>query len=87
MESAFLHFDFGRSFSTSDREITELLRQGVPVDAAVPAGGIAAGLAVGADRADRGPLRSRGGFDPRRDADPEGAHARPGLGDQRRRDP
>jgi peptide/nickel transport system permease protein len=47
MESAFLHFDFGRSFSTSDREVTELMRQGLPVDAAVLAGGIVTGLALG----------------------------------------
>ena len=33
LQSAFLHFDFGRS-STSGREIEELIRQGLPADPA-----------------------------------------------------
>jgi peptide/nickel transport system permease protein len=47
VERAFLHFDFGRSYATG-RPVAVLMREGVPVDAALLAGGIVAGLAVGA---------------------------------------
>jgi peptide/nickel transport system permease protein len=47
VERAFLHFDFGRSFATG-RPVAVLMREGLPADAALLAGGIAAGLALGA---------------------------------------
>jgi peptide/nickel transport system permease protein len=48
MERAFLHFDFGRASSASDRPVAELMRLGLPVDLALMAGGIVAGLVLGA---------------------------------------
>ena len=46
LQSAFLHFDFGRS-STSGREIEELIRQGLPADLSLLGGGMFFGLLGG----------------------------------------
>ena len=46
LQNAFLHFDFGRS-RTSGREIEDLIRQGLPADLSLLAGGIACGLIGG----------------------------------------
>jgi peptide/nickel transport system permease protein len=46
LQSAFLHFDFGRS-RTSGREIEELIRQGLPADLSLLLGGLAIGLVAG----------------------------------------
>jgi peptide/nickel transport system permease protein len=46
LQRAFLHFDFGTS-ATSGREIEQLIREGVPADISLLAGGIAVGLIAG----------------------------------------
>ena len=46
LQSAFLHFDFGRS-ATSGREIEELIRQGLPADLSLLGGALAFGLLGG----------------------------------------
>ena len=46
LQSAFLHFDFGRS-STTGREIEELIRQGLPADLSLLGGGLFFGLLGG----------------------------------------
>ena len=47
LESAFLHFDFGSSTTASNREVETLIRQGLPVDLSLLAGGLAVGLSGG----------------------------------------
>ena len=46
LQSAFLHFDFGRS-ATSGREIGELIRQGLPADLSLLGGALVFGLGTG----------------------------------------
>ena len=46
LQHAFLHFDFGQSF-TSRREISELIRQGLPADLSLLGGALVVGLAGG----------------------------------------
>ena len=43
----FLHGDFGRSWSTSGREVAELLRNGIGADVSLMVGGLAVGLLGG----------------------------------------
>jgi peptide/nickel transport system permease protein len=45
---AFLHFDFGRSQSGSERPVADLIREGLPADVSLLAGGLLFGLAAGA---------------------------------------
>ncbi|HEY6762213.1 MAG TPA: ABC transporter permease [Baekduia sp.] len=47
LERAFLHFDFGRSQQGSGRPVADLIREGVPADVSLLAGGLAFGLLVG----------------------------------------
>src|SRR3954452_21600568 len=47
LERAFLHFDFGRSTSVGQRDVAEMIRQGLPADLYLLAGGVAFGLIVG----------------------------------------
>jgi peptide/nickel transport system permease protein len=47
MERAFLHLDFGRSYA-SGRPVATHMREGLPVDVALLAGGLVTGLALGA---------------------------------------
>jgi peptide/nickel transport system permease protein len=47
VEGAFLHLDFGRSYATG-RPVAVHMREGLPADAALLAGGVVAGLALGA---------------------------------------
>ncbi len=47
LQAAFLHFDFGTSSTASNREIEELIRQGLPVDLSLLGGGLAVGLLTG----------------------------------------
>jgi peptide/nickel transport system permease protein len=47
LERAFLHFDFDRARSGSAREVNELVREGLPADIVLFAGGLATGLALG----------------------------------------
>ena len=46
LQNAFLHFDFGTS-STSRREVSELLRQGLPADLSLLCGALVFGLGTG----------------------------------------
>ena len=46
LQSAFLHFDFGVS-RTGNREVQDLIRQGLPADLSLLAGGLAVGLLTG----------------------------------------
>ena len=46
LQSAFLHFDFGVS-RTGNREVQDLIRQGLPADLSLLAGGLAIGLLTG----------------------------------------
>ena len=45
--SAFLHFDFGVSRTGSNREVQDLIRQGLPADLSLLAGGLTVGLVTG----------------------------------------
>src|SRR3954463_13453305 len=47
MQGAFLHLDFGRS-SASGRPVSTHMREGLPADAALLAGGLVVGLGLGA---------------------------------------
>ncbi|MFL5843923.1 MAG: ABC transporter permease subunit [Solirubrobacteraceae bacterium] len=47
LERAFLHFDFDRSNAGSQRPVSALMREGLPVDAVLLGGGLLAGLAMG----------------------------------------
>ena len=47
LQSAFLHFDFGVSRTGSNREVQDLIRQGLPADISLLAGGLAVGLLTG----------------------------------------
>ena len=47
LDRSFLHFDFGRSQSGSRRPVAELIREGVPADVSLLAGGLAVGLLGG----------------------------------------
>lgn len=47
LQSAFLHFDFGTSRTASNREVDDLIRQGLPADIALLAGGLTVGLVAG----------------------------------------
>ena len=47
LESAFLHLDFSSSTTASNREVETLIRQGLPVDLSLLAGGLAVGLIGG----------------------------------------
>jgi len=47
LQSAFLHFDFGTARTAGNREVEQLIRQGLPVDLALLAGGLAVGLLGG----------------------------------------
>jgi peptide/nickel transport system permease protein len=64
LDRAFLHFDFGSSTTGSRRPVATLIREGLPADVSLLAGGLAVGLALGAGgallcaRRPRGP-RSR----------------------------
>jgi peptide/nickel transport system permease protein len=46
LQHAFLHFDFGESF-TSRREVSDLIRQGLPADLSLLGGALVVGLAGG----------------------------------------
>jgi peptide/nickel transport system permease protein len=46
LQRAFLHFDFGQSF-TSRREVSDLIRQGLPADLSLLGGALVFGLAAG----------------------------------------
>jgi peptide/nickel transport system permease protein len=47
LQSAFLHFDFGVSRTGSNRQVEDLIRQGLPADLSLLAGGLAVGLLAG----------------------------------------
>jgi peptide/nickel transport system permease protein len=47
LERAFLHFDFGQSEQGSRPQVSDLIREGVPADVSVLAGGLVVGLALG----------------------------------------
>jgi peptide/nickel transport system permease protein len=47
LDRAFLHFDFGRSEQGSRQPVATLIRQGVPADVSVLAGGLLVGLGLG----------------------------------------
>src|SRR5690348_6964113 len=47
VERAFLHLDFGRSYATG-RPVATHMREGLPADAALLAGGLVAGVGIGA---------------------------------------
>jgi peptide/nickel transport system permease protein len=47
LDRAFLHFDFGDSQAGSRRPVADLIREGLPADLSVLAGGMALGLAGG----------------------------------------
>jgi ABC-type dipeptide/oligopeptide/nickel transport system permease component len=47
LQSAFLHFDFGVSRTGSNREVIDLIRQGLPADLSLLAGGLTVGLVGG----------------------------------------
>jgi peptide/nickel transport system permease protein len=47
LDRAFLHFDFGRSESGNQRPVADLIREGLPADISLLAGGLAFGLLVG----------------------------------------
>jgi peptide/nickel transport system permease protein len=47
LERAFLHFDFGRSAQGGRRPVADLIREGLPADVSLLAGGLAFGLLLG----------------------------------------
>jgi peptide/nickel transport system permease protein len=47
LQRAFLHFDFGVSRTAGNREVQDLIRQGLPADLSLLAGGLAIGLVAG----------------------------------------
>ena len=47
LQSAFLHFDFGASSTAGNRDVEDLIRQGLPADLSLLAGGLAVGLFTG----------------------------------------
>ena len=47
LQSAFLHFDFGVSRTAGNRQVEDLIRQGLPADLSLLAGGLAVGLLAG----------------------------------------
>ncbi len=47
LQSAFLHFDFGTSPTGSNRDVQDLIRQGLPADLSLLAGGMVVGLVGG----------------------------------------
>lgn len=47
LEGAFLHLDFGRSRTAGGREVEALIREGLPADLSLLAGGLAVGLLAG----------------------------------------
>jgi hypothetical protein len=47
LQSAFLHFDFGTSRTGSNRDVQDLIREGLPADISLLAGGLAVGLFTG----------------------------------------
>src|SRR3954452_22687599 len=47
LQSAFLHFDFGVSRTGGNREVRDLIRQGLPADLSLLAGGLVVGLVGG----------------------------------------
>jgi len=47
LQSAFLHFDFGVSRTSGNREVQDLIRQGLPADLSLLAGGLTVGLLGG----------------------------------------
>lgn len=47
LDRAFLHFDFGRSEQGSQAPVADLIRQGVPADVSLLAGGLVVGLVLG----------------------------------------
>ena len=47
LERAFLHFDFGRSLQGSQRPVADLIREGLPADVSLLAGGLLLGLVAG----------------------------------------
>jgi ABC-type dipeptide/oligopeptide/nickel transport system permease component len=47
LQSAFLHFDFGVSRTGGNREVQDLIRQGLPADLSLLAGGLTVGLIAG----------------------------------------
>ena len=62
LQSVFLHFDFGTSRTGSNREVQDLIRQGLPADLSLLVGGMALGLLAGmpaAPSAPRGRAPSR----------------------------
>jgi peptide/nickel transport system permease protein len=47
LERAFLHFDFGRSQQGGQRPVAELIREGLPADVSLLAGGLLFGVGAG----------------------------------------
>jgi peptide/nickel transport system permease protein len=47
LERAFLHFDFGMSLAGSRRPVSTLIREGLPADVSLLAGGLATGVGLG----------------------------------------
>jgi peptide/nickel transport system permease protein len=47
LERAFLHFDFGRSQQGGQRPVADLIREGLPADVSLLAGGLLFGLVAG----------------------------------------
>jgi len=47
LDRAFLHFDFGRSEQGGRRPVADLIREGLPADVALLAGGLVLGVAAG----------------------------------------
>jgi peptide/nickel transport system permease protein len=47
LERAFLHFDFGRSEQGGRRPVADLIREGLPADLSLLAGGLVVGLGLG----------------------------------------
>jgi peptide/nickel transport system permease protein len=60
LERAFLHFDFGRSEQGRRAPVAELIREGLPADVSLLAGGLAVGLTLGVGGAIACARRPRG---------------------------
>jgi peptide/nickel transport system permease protein len=62
LDRAFLHFDFGRSQQGGQRPVADLIREGLPADVSLLAGGLAFGLLFGVGGGIACARRPRGWF-------------------------
>lgn len=60
LDRAFLHFDFGRSERGGQRPVADLIREGLPADVSLLAGGLVVGLTLGVGGAIACARRPRG---------------------------